>query len=110
MELESRIDNLIEVNSNLKSRLDGLLKGEHEPSSITYYKEQLTNAEETIDSLNKKLRKILEENRTLKLNNNEATTKLCRDYEDKIFDCENKIFTLERKVANMDLEKIKTNN
>lgn len=58
--MESRIDNLIEVNGNLKNRLDGLLKGEQEPSSITYYREQLANAEETIDSLNKKLKKALE--------------------------------------------------
>ena len=41
----------------------------------------------------------MKENRNLKLNNNESTTKMCREYEDKIFECENKIFMLERKVS-----------
>jgi hypothetical protein len=45
----------------------------------------------------------MEENRTLKLNNNESTTKMCREYEDKIFECENKIFMLERKVSALEL-------
>jgi hypothetical protein len=51
---------LIQVNNNLRNRLEGLLRGEQEPSSITYYREQLVNAEETIENLNKKIKKIME--------------------------------------------------
>jgi len=50
-----------------------------------------------------KIKKLLDENRSLKTNNNEATTKMCREYEDKIFECENKIFALERKISNIEL-------
>lgn len=53
---------------------------------------------------------MLEENRNIRENNNDSTTKMCRDYEDKIFECENKIFGLERKVNALELEKSKAEN
>lgn len=45
----------------------------------------------------------MEENRSLKSNSNETTTRMCREYEDKIFECETKIFSLERKVSSLEL-------
>lgn len=32
---------------------------------------------------------------------------MCRDYEDRIFECENKIFELERKITTLEIEKSK---
>lgn len=71
----------------MKERVDSLLKGENKNSAVAFYKEQLAISEETIESLNSKIKKLLDENRNLKTNNNETTTKMCRDYEDKIFEC-----------------------
>ena len=94
---------MIKVNTQIKERVDSLLKDGSSNSAIDFYKSQLAISEETIESLHAKVKKLMEENRTLKSNNSEATTKMCRDYEDKIFECENKIFMLERKVSALEL-------
>lgn len=94
---------MIKVNTHLKERIDSLLKDSSSSSAIDFYKSQLAISEETIENLQAKIKKVMEENRTLKLNNNETTTKMCREYEDKIFECENKIFMLERKVSALEL-------
>jgi prefoldin subunit 5 len=79
-ELESRIESLLKVNSTLKERLESLLRGEGKNSAMMFYKEQLAMSEETADNLNTKLKKLLDENRSLKHNSSETTTKMCREY------------------------------
>ena len=64
----------------LKDRVDALLKGDSSMSAASLYREQLVLAEETIANLNIKVKKLQEENRNFKLNNNESTTKMCRNY------------------------------
>lgn len=80
-----------------------MLKDGGNSSTVGFYKTQLAISEETIESLHGKVRKVMEENRSLKSNSNETTTRMCREYEDKIFECETKIFSLERKVSSLEL-------
>jgi U3 small nucleolar RNA-associated protein 14 len=93
-ELELRIENLLKLNSSLKERLDSLLKGDAKNSAAALYKEQLVLSEETIENLNTRVKRLLEENRGLKANSTKSTGKACREYEDKVFECENKILAL----------------
>lgn len=108
--LENRVNSLIEVNTILKERVDSILKGESNTSAASLYREQLLLAEETINGLNLKVKKLQEENRSSKLNTSEVNIKMCREYEDKIFDFENKIFSLERKINNLEMEKSKSDS
>lgn len=83
--------------------MESLLKDSSNSSVIDFYKSQLFISEETIETLHNKISKLMEENRSLKSSSNESTTKMYREYEDKIFECENKIFVLERKVSGLEL-------
>jgi chromosome segregation ATPase len=74
------------------------------------YKEQLAISEETVENLTARVKRLLEENRGLKAGSTASATKVCREYEDKVFECESKIFALERKISNLELERTKTEN
>lgn len=58
--LETRVDSLIQVNNMLKNRVDALLKGDSSTSAASLYREQLLLAEETINSLTLKVKKLQE--------------------------------------------------
>lgn len=79
-ELEERINKLLDINTNLKERIDSLLRGDKKSSVEQYYVEQISQFEDTIDNLIKKNQKLGEENRLLRNNNEEANTKTCRNY------------------------------
>ena len=90
-EFEDRIDSLLKVNKELKARLESLLKNNSESSSTSYYKGQIEQSEKTIETLNQKLRKFAEENRTLKQETVETGSKYAKEYEEKQFDMENQL-------------------
>jgi hypothetical protein len=48
------------VNTNLKERIDSLLKDGGNSPAIEFYKNQLSISEETIENLHNKISKIME--------------------------------------------------
>jgi len=70
-ELESRVDELLKINNDLKNRLDEMIRGSGH-SSIACYKEEISLMHTTIEDLNLKIKKLTEENRNLKININEV--------------------------------------
>lgn len=60
-QFEERIDSLLKINKELKSKLEALLKNNPDhTSSTSFYKNQLEIAEKNVQSLNQKVRKLTE--------------------------------------------------